>query len=486
MATQNNLIPIQNFNLGGLAFSKWSGNKNSLYKFIGFDPHTTPGLLKVAQKLTKDSGTTINEFCKVGVNCSNGIRYWFSSLSGYIWQEKAGVYSLVYTTSTTAGTSTCSGAAEYQGYLYWATQSRLHRIPIDGVKADGSANWTANAVPNWANFTKTDADFHPMLAHPVTLVLYIGDGNYVAQVDGNTFSANALDIKTPLRIKSLGIIGSDLLLGTYVADTVTKTELIRWNTWSVSFTNTDTIDEVGINAFLPADNSVFVQAGLAGNIYVYDGEKLELYKNIPGDYSPTKYGSVNPYAVANFGGQILFGFSNGSGNPADQLVYRIARHNRDHPYIMDQPYPISERSGDDFLLSDIEIGAILVSGFNIYVSRYNQVTDDVGIDKLDWSTKLDGAYYESRIMIVNREELTNFSKTLVAYASLPTGTDIDLYLNKNYAGYGSVLDKIADTQRNIIYSNQEATEFTTLQLKVKMTTSGNDAPEIESSAVYIQ
>lgn len=38
----------------------------------------------------------------------------------------------------------------------------------------------------------------------LNLVLYIGDGNLVAQVDDGTFTADALDIQKPHRIKALG------------------------------------------------------------------------------------------------------------------------------------------------------------------------------------------------------------------------------------------------------------------------------------------
>lgn len=486
---QSGVIPIQDFNQGGLSFSKWSGLKNSLYKFIGFDPHSLPGILNVEQKLTKDSGSTIDEFCKARVNCSNGIRYWFSYTSGKIWQDKAGTYTLVYTVTPGAGTAGCLGAIEHEGYIYWATQSRLHRIPIDGVKADGSTNWTANAVANWGTFTITDTSFHPMLSHTGQQILYIGDGNYLAQVDAGVFTANALDIRTPLRIKSLGEIGTDILLGTYISDNVTQTEIIRWNGWSVSFTSTDKIPEVGINAFLPADNMVLVQAGKAGNIYYYDGTNLELYTKIPGTYSSTAYGEVNPDSVANKEGQILFGFSNGSGDPADELIYRIGRNNRNLNYIMDQPYPISERSGDDFVLTGVEIGGVMVSGQIVYVAWKRTATGPVytyGVDKLDTTAKLNGAYFETRVMVVNREEQANFSKALIAYASLPASTAINFYTDINYAGYGSALTKVDDTQRYIVETKDEATTFNTLQLKVKVTTSSNSAPSIESGAVVIR
>jgi len=172
----NSIIPIGNWNMGGLADSKFSGTKDSFYKMTGFDPHSSPGLLKIAQKLTKDSSTVVTEFCKCAISATNGIRYWFSADSGKIWQDKAGTYTLVYTTTAAAGEHKCLGAFEYQGYIYWATQSRLHRIAT--ASADGSTNWTASAVPNWKTFSVTDILFHPMVIQ--NQVLYIGDGNYLA------------------------------------------------------------------------------------------------------------------------------------------------------------------------------------------------------------------------------------------------------------------------------------------------------------------
>jgi hypothetical protein len=322
-----------------------------------------------------------------------------------------------------------------------------------------------------------------MLFHTSQQILYIGDGYYLAQVDAGTFTADALDITTPLRIKSLGQMGTDILLGTYIADNVTSTEIIRWNGWSVSFTNSDPIPEVGINAFLPADNMVLVQAGKAGNIYYYDGTNLLLYGKIPGSYSASAYGEVYPSSIGNKEGQILFGFSNGSGNPADELVYRIAKYNKDFSYIMDQPYPISQRSSSEFVLTGVEIGGIIVSGLTVYVAWKNG--SSFGIDKLDASNKIDGAYFETRIMTVNRESQANFSKAFMAYASLPANTAINFYLSKNYAAYGSALAKVVDVDRLIVETKDEATEFNTLQLKTKLTASGNTAPQIESGAVVI-
>jgi hypothetical protein len=306
MPKDSNVIPIDNFNFGGLSDSKFSGVKFSLYKLIGLDLHSTPGVLKVAQKLTKDSGAIVTGFVKCQVVSTNGNTYHFDSLSGKVWERTSlGVWSLVYTTIPTGGDAGCSGAFEYQGTIYWATQNYLHKIVA--ASAIGAAQWTANAVPNWQAFDIGDPDFHPMVEQG--LVLYIGDGNQLAQVDAGVFSSNALDIAVPLRMKCLGKIGTDVLIGTYVNDNVNKSQIFRWDTFSISFTTSDEIEEVGINAFIPGDNVVYVNAGLQGNIYVYNGEQLVLFKKIPGEYSTTEYGRIHPNAAANFNGKILLGFS---------------------------------------------------------------------------------------------------------------------------------------------------------------------------------
>lgn len=560
---QQQPIIINNFNMGGLADSKWSGIKYSLYKFLGFDPHSAPGILRTAQKMAKDSGVTVTEYCKARLASSNGCTYWGSSTSGKIWEKtSAGVWSLVYTMTAAAGGVNVLSMFEYGDYIYVATESRLHRIIATSV---GATAWATNmpAGLNWATFGVTDADFHPMYC-PVD-VLYIGDGNQVAQVDTNTFSANALDISAPLRVKSLGQMGTDLLIGTYINDNVTQTRMIRWNTWSTSFDVSNPINEVGINSIFQADNFVYAQCGVAGNIYQFDGAVLNLSKKIPGDYSTTKTMTVNPAAVSNLGNEILFGVSNVLGNPCDQGVYRIGRNSVNYPYIMDLPYPLSPRSGSDFVLSNIEIGAVLVVGSDVYASWKRSatvtisiadpgvvtltahgltdgesivftttgalptgltagtvyfarsVTADtlhiydtsahavtggatgrvvttgiqsgvhtgavVGIDKLDYSTKLSGAYFETKVILASaRDTFANIAKFLVAYDLLPTSTAIAIQYSKNYAAYADTTEKV-DTMHAIVSSDAEGVECTTLQMKVIITASGNTAPEIESASI---
>ena len=472
------VIPIEGFNLGGLADSKFSGVKNSVYKMVGFDPHTTPGLLKVEQKLTKNSGATVSELCKHAICSTNGDTFWFSADSGKIWQRSsAGAWALCHTTTAAAGENKCLGAFEYQGYIYWATESRLHRI----ASASADDDWSGDVEEDFATFLITDSVYHPMVEQ--NNVLYIGDGKYLASVDSGVFSGLALDIKSPRRISALGKVGTDVLIGTYRGADIAQTEVIRWNTVSVNFAVSDPVDEEGINAFMPGDSIVFVQAGLRGNIYTFNGQSLEIFKKVPGTFTSTAYGQVYPGSVANIGGNILFGFSNGSGDPADEGVYRIGRAGRSYPYILDFPYPTSQRDTGAFILTGTTIGAVLVDGHDLYVAWKEDT--NYGVDKIDASNKLSGAYLETRIMSATREPFSVFSKFLVAYESIPASCAIEIQYDKNYTGSYTATTEIKDTDRKLVYA-EEGVEANTLQMKLLITADSNNAPTIERAAVFLR
>ena len=81
----------------GLSDTKWSGVAGAAAKLVGIDYRSKPGIITAHQKLTKNSGSTVDQLCKVGIPASDGSTLWFSSTSGKIWRELAGVWTLVYT-----------------------------------------------------------------------------------------------------------------------------------------------------------------------------------------------------------------------------------------------------------------------------------------------------------------------------------------------------------------------------------------------------
>lgn len=470
-------IIIARFNTGGIADSKYMGIPNSVAKMVGFDIHSEPGVLNVNQKLTKESGATVDGFVKKILPCSDGNTYLFDSLSGKVWKRtSAGSYSLVATLTPAAGAAGVCDAREYNGYIYYAMESRLGRVAVASP-----VDWSARN-DNWQTFTNTDANNHPMIDQ--NSILYIGQGNLLSEVnEAGTFTASALDLPVQYTVSSLGKIDTDVLIGTYIDDNINLTSAFRWNTWSVSWSGDDPIREIGINAFIDCDNFLLVNAGKRGNLYSVDGYKLNLKKRIPGLYSTAKQGKIYPNAVANLNGLPLLGFSNIQGNPAPQGVYSYGNLTPDYNKVLNLEFPISEVDGDGRpVLEGIEIGAMAVVGEVILVSW--RIGSSYGVDKLDTSNKVPVATLETRVMNIQRFQLNRYIEYAVHYESLPANTSIKLFYKKNHADTWTEFTMVDDTIRKRVYAELDLDGAGVLQLKMEAWSDGNNAPKIEDITIF--
>ena len=466
-------MPVVFDQIRGLADSKHSGIAGSVAEMVGIDIHSTPGLTKIQQALAKDSGATVDAFVRVSITASDGSTLWFSYTTGKIWRRTtSGTWTLEHTTTPAAGAAGCLGAREFDGFIYWATQSRLHRKPITDL-----TDWS-DATEDWATFGVTDAAFHPMAE--VSLKLLIGDGNQVAKVSGATgahaFVADALDIKAPQRIKTMTAFDIDVLLGTFTATEVNKSTVIRWDTTSTSWQVSDPVEENGINAFIRDDNFVYVQAGQFGKFYFYNGEQLVPFKRLPGDWSPTKTGEVHPGSTTNLLGIPRFGFSNVAGNPANQGVYSLGSYSKDYPKVMDLSFPISEGS-----LTGLEIGAILAVGADLFVAW--KVGAAFGVDKLNYSAKYASAYIETMILTLTdaRFDFKTVQNAFANYQTLPASTDINFkYKRIHEASFSATVTSIDDVKLFQKRAELSIGEVAAFQLRLDFTVNSNDAPEVES------
>jgi hypothetical protein len=335
-------------------------------------------------------------------------------------------------------------------------------------------------------YTTADNEGHFMIE--LNNVLYIADRNYVHQVEDikgeQIYSSFALDIPKTQKITTLGKNGTDLLIGSKILNSVNKAGLYIWNGWSVSFTSTDDIEETGVNAFLDVDNFVLASIGSNGRLYLYKNGAFVLYKTIPGDYSPTKTCTVNPYATANLGGLPLFGVSNVEGNPTPEGIYSFGSRIAGYPFVLNMEFPISERDGTNFLMTGVSIGAMVVFGNNLYVS-WKDDTGHYGVDKLDYATKLDGAYFETCLIAPDRNILSNFSKYISTYKSLPAGTDINISYKTNQDVEWTNLSCKTDTIRKIIYQ-ELVLKASSLKIRVDFDATDNLAPEMEGLFILLQ
>ncbi len=477
-------IDFKNFHLAGLSDSRHSDNLNSIAHMIGLDLHSVPGLVKVRQKLVKESGNTIGVAISCAVHCSDGNTYFFSANNTYpdvFKRTSGGVYSNEATLNPPAGNKAAISAMEYNGYIYYRMGSRLGRWQIGTAWSTRNDNFATMG----SSFNPT---FSPMLI--VNKVLYIGDVNSVAQVDDTTFSTNALNLKEDVMIKCFGRLGTDLLIGTSPKDAINgpfiNAQIYRWNTWSVSYTNSDPIPEVSINAFLEIDNANIVQAGDNGALYEYDGVRLNLYKKIPNYNESSNKNWVMPNAVANWNGLSLFGYSYKSGSenfaPNYNAIFSIGRHNANYPYIL-----ACEVGPSFFETIDRHRGVITTIvpiGLQFLVSWHNSLTQEFGVDIYDLTQKTNTTTLVLNLLSVDRYTLLEYGSMKVAYKQLPTNTAINLACYKNYTGPDSIT-AVNDTQRNVVEGDINIGEATIIQPYIYFSVNGNNAPEIESIRIEI-
>ena len=379
-------IEIKDVNLGGLSDSKYQGIANSVATLVGLDIHSEPGVIKVNQALTKSSGSTVDDDISAIVCSSNGHTYFFGRNLGKIYKRSSsGVWSSLGTVTPAAGAVGILDAKEYGGRIYFATQSRIGYLDAADV-----------IVNNFATFTNTDAEYHPMVVK--NLILYIGDKNYVAQIENTTFTADALDLESQYRISSLATFGYVLVIGTFVKDTVNDVKIFTWNDWSRSFSTEDVVKQPGIFCFLNEDNYVIAYIGTKGYFHQFDGNRLIPYKRLPGDWLGTNKMDIKLNATAYFQGRSMFGVSNNSGNPCLQGVYSIGSYASNYPNVAALEYIISTGN-----TSNIVIGAMEASGDTLYVAwRDANSGTSYGVDIIDTSNKAPVAYMETRVITGDR------------------------------------------------------------------------------------
>lgn len=171
-------------------------------------------------------------------------------------------------------------------------------------------------------------------------------------------------------------------------------------------------------------------------------------------------------------------------NPSLKGVYTFAQFSTNYPMVLDLTYPISEIDWDTGFpyMDDIEIGSILVSGDDIFVSWTNNITGSFGIDKVDYNVKFEYAYIETTLQTIYRQQLANFSNIDVAYVTLPTGTAIYLAYCTDFDETfipSTVEGGTNDTMRSLV-SFEEGFDSTILFLRIYLFSLNNEAPSIDS------
>lgn len=361
-------------------------------------------------------------------------------------------------------------------YVYFSTENWTMRIDVDNVTdlVDIDENGYIS------QFANGDDTYHPYVVQNNRL--FIGDKYVIASVtEAGVFNQQtSLNVQSPERITILEEFDTDLLVGTKTIDG--NSRVLRWDTESESWYGQDTVYEDEIHAFIRDDNYVYAQVGDFGQMFLYDGEKLLLANRIPGDYSPTSRCKVNSNAVGYLMGIPVFGVSNLENNGTLQGVYSYGRYSKDYNITLDLSFPISTD-----VFADVEIGAIVIQGADMYVAWKSGSSPTYGVDKLDWTAKYANAYIETTVLN-NPEDRSKFKaldSVTADYYQIPANTSVDMAYRKNYGSYIDI-PKVVDAKLLQIRGKKTVKEMGAIQTRFDFNVNGNDSPEIENFAANFE
>lgn len=391
-----------------------------------FDVHKNIGIGQCQLALTTDNAT-ISEPCYRAV-APNGDTYFLSSTSGKIWKRTAGG---TVTLVNTNGNGAHKGGRYFNGYLYYATATKLGRFDMVSTWSD-----------SWATFSNGDA-LKDM--EEINLSLFITDGKYIAAVNAaGTFEANSLDLPSNFRASALAAANFDLAIGSVESTGSVLAKFFLWDTYSSSWTSEDEVFEIGINCFIKADNLLLAICGTEGNLYYWSGSVMLFFKKIRGVTSGL---GVQLSTVLNGKPLIAIGSE----------IYSLHHVSGAFPIALVEEYTAAST-----------IQSIVAQGAQLLVSH------QTAVQKI-------GTNYATAI--VDTPEYPGVHKVVeVYYDELPTGTSIGIE-TKTDAGSYVAKTPIIDAIRKRVFFDGGLGRTNTLQARITLNPSGANTPKIKQVTI---
>jgi hypothetical protein len=424
--------------------------RGGLISLVNCDVHSEVGSVTGSYAFEKISESIVDNLPDSCVTLPNGDTFFGTSSSGKIWKvTTSGVVSLVHTDAQ----GVIYGLGYFQSYLYYASVTKLGRITI--ALASSEASWSSQN-DSWATFTNTNT--HVVKMEEQNESLFIPNKNYIAAVNSaGVFEAASLDIPSNLSSTAVTPQGTGLLIGTWVSNYHNKAMLYYWDTYSPSWTIDDSIPEPGVNMFIDADNTKFIQCGLVGNIYYWSGEKAVFFKRLH-DGDTTVSTGINPYGSSNINGLPIIStirgiFSLGNADPSLPTAQVIE-------YV--------QSTGQGSTPGAIQVvGSQIFSGFKLSTAY--------GIDKLS-TTKATA--------VITTSQVRGKPKSLtVSYDSIPTGCSITARLNIDGTGFEDHTLVRDDENERVYKSNANFYCKSTVQAEISLVPSTTTSPTIDTITI---
>lgn len=433
------------------------------------------------QALTNaDGSAVVTELIKFTVPASDGKTYLFGSSKIYE-QASNGTITLKY---TDADGQIC-GAEEMwiangKKYLFWATSQKLKskEIPGDSAWTDVNADIVVGATTYTYPQTNLTASTNHFMAIANGSLLICNGNNLAGVFYGGSYSNDVLRLLPDMQATTIIDKNDFAIIGSKTFSGRKNAHLFQWETGSLNIISKQKVSTDSINALIDGE-VMLMQGGTDGGIFFGDFVNKLPVLNLP--YG----GQVNPDAILEDEGVVYFGVYGCTDSTKDG-VYSYGRNKKNGDFVPNLEYPIT---------CD-EIGAIEIIGGVLHISY--AYDDGGGTDyfwyKVDSTTKQEAVFESLDLQAPTRDQLTDNSWLSVELflSALPTGTSVAVqykidkstgsWIDAQLDGDTSDLDT-AGTKRAVFVIGAIGE---VIEIRIVLTPSGDDSPEVHKALVYFE
>lgn len=366
----------------------------------------------------------------------------------------------INTSGTQSGVHTFKGAASTHGnglaifedYLIVARDATLDTYgPLSSTPA-----WNYN----WQTID-SDALWHPMIVSALDGKLYGGAANRIFTIEElttfapgtsttYTWTQQALSIPTTKRVKCLAELGNNLMIGTWQGSNspgdFKSATIFPWDGSSPEYGQPIELAEGGVNAMLTVNNTLYLLAGMTGNIYECNGYSVAKIGQIPASvqnfYSSGQF-QTYPGALTHHRGKLFFGHGDGGDSNGVVGVYSID--------LATKAFTVEHliSTGNDGSSTTVEIRALLSLGYFSILIGWNS-NSTYGIDAV--TGYYTSGYAESELFQVGTASVERSYSKIECHFLKPLVSGDGITIK-----YRNDLSDSWTTWRSFVYSGTETT-----------------------------
>ena len=451
--------------------------------------------LKAKQALKQEGTGVFEDLVLWFVPAPDDCTYAFGDNGRVYKRTSAGVWTKVY---TDAGGKILGAAIGYryvstnvyQPYIFWATDTTLHRKEIPGETdwsdVDEAGSGTGETYPKT---NLTSATWHPMKW--ATGYLMIGNLNLVAFVayDGS-YTTEGLQTIPGLEITAITDRINEIAVMASSTTGDNTANLYSWDTIQTSWLSRTPMNFKTVSAAI--DGEFFLMAAEGQGWYTDLYTKLPVF-DFPGG------GTIKPGGVAIRENVALFAVGDAVRESAGENItcngiYGYGRKRNSGTPVLNLEYPIicSEMGG---LMNN---GDLLLVACKVVTTVDEVTTTTYKVMTIDDDNKQIVTYesLELKPPYLPPEERYQIARIILKTKTMPTGTKIECYYRLDLDGawvqaeFLSTMELQGTTGSDVEFTTGNEASFLVgsyanfIEVKLVLTPNGNDSPEVKD--IYIE